>query len=60
MAAHAPYRIVILGGGTAGWMCASGLSGLLAGADYDITLMEGDEIATVGGGGARLADIKAF
>jgi tryptophan halogenase len=60
MAAHGPYRIVILGGGTAGWMCASGLSGLLAAADYDITLIESDEIATVGVGEATLPHIKTF
>lgn len=55
-----PYRIVILGGGTAGWMCASGLAGMLAAADYDITLIESDQIATVGVGEATLPHIKTF
>ncbi|AQA00114.1 tryptophan halogenase [Sphingopyxis sp. QXT-31] len=60
MTAEQVYRIVILGGGTAGWMCAAGLSRLLPAADYDITLVESDEIGTVGVGEATLPHIKTF
>ena len=55
-----PLRVVIVGGGTAGWMSAAGLRHQLPAADYFITLVESDEIGTVGVGEATLPHIKIF
>lgn len=49
-------RVIIAGGGTAGWMAAASLSALI-GKRLDISLVESDDIPTVGVGEATIPTI---
>jgi tryptophan halogenase len=52
-------RIVVLGGGTAGWMSASALAKLLHGL-VEVELVESEDIGIVGVGEATLPHIRGF
>ena len=53
-------RIVICGGGTAGWMSAAALSRMLPAQEIAVTLVQSSDIGTVGVGEATIPPIVQF
>jgi tryptophan halogenase len=53
-------RIIVVGGGTAGWMTAATLGWGFAGRLADVTVVESDAIGTVGVGEATVPHIRYF
>src|SRR3954470_6858591 len=57
---HSIKEIVIVGGGTAGWMAAAALSRFMNNGVTRITLIESEEIGTIGVGEATIPPIITF
>lgn len=52
-------KLTIIGGGTAGWMAAAAFSKMLKG-QVDVTIVESDDIPTVGVGEATIPPLQGF
>jgi tryptophan halogenase len=53
-------KIVIVGGGTTGWMAAAKFSQYIADKDMEVTLIESPNIGTIGVGEATIPNIVSF